>query len=1753
LSYESPTNAATKNCTNNIDNVEQVYIKNPTAGLYTIYINHKGSLKNNQQYFSLLISNLDPKGTVTIGQQIWMNKNLDVAYYRNGDPIPQVTDPTVWAGLTTGAWCYYNNDPLLGAIYGKLYNWYAVNDPRGLAPEGWHVPSDAEWTVLTNYLGGYSIAGGKMKETGYTHWYSPNTGATNESGFTGLPGGFRSNNGSYWGLRGNGYWWSSTEDYATDAWYRHLGFFSTDLDSPINTKVYGFSVRCVKDEEPPPTLLSPTNNATDQPRNLTFKWETLTGATEYQIQASTSQDFSSLTLDTKTTSTSLIATSLSNSKTYYWRVRAKKGDMLTPWSELWKFTTQTGSIDLESGLVAYYPFTGGSTDDFSGNGNNGTNNGATKTTDRFGNTDCAYSFDGADDYISLSNEHNFHLQNFSLSIWINLTTYKNSIFITKDDWIKGFMMCMHSDNGIVENCIAHNNTWTCSFNPNFKIELNSWQLFIFSYDGNYLKIYTQGNIVNEFQINTQIEYGNMPVYFGASQYGGYFHGKLDDIRIYNRALSDAEVAALYYEGNNTPKKSPGISCYSNIKQGTTFYVSLMDFTPNEQVKVFLNGQTNYEFTTTANSGGSNLYEINSNDISAGNYEVVAYDTKTGVYSNKKTVIITADEQLKQLLLIQPQAESLPKNTSLRVIWSDYMSVVSGYSISGPKRNYHYKIYIKLGDDEYIPCSDDKTGWADKNTQQNFEINYALAAVVNEVKIKVVDVLQNNRFVESPVFSVTDIPTGFKVDKLWDNSKANPPSDRKINPFGVVADGISRIVLKVKKIDPERVIQSVKAEIIGSDMKTFGKLCHDVNYNNSYYDITSNQTPGLVKSIDGTNDNYYFWYISPEDFVSDPIDKDNDGRNVYVRFTVTYDNSVELSFEKIEIKRVPLILVHGIADSKEGWSNFKTSKTGNGNTGYFNSDQRWISEVPSLMKFESFEVNANIVKSQISHLIDKALIQGYAANQVDYVCHSMGGSILRTFEESDKLKFYTDEIYRTYSKGYVHKFITLNTPHNGTPVADVVFNEILPYLNSDQVTSDLAAGLHATAISNFNVSFLETIENRTLERPWYQLGDKQVWYATAALLVLLEKPVNIDGKLTGAVKHKQTNLKSHLIAADIISGYQNLPDVPQSVWNIVNISDNLIEILDKYLDWKFNLATRITEFFGGELQSIYKIADKKIRVFRWLNRLVKGYATVDYLVDSDFFVPLNSQIPDFVSNSRTFSTNYESETLHFYWHNNMRDQSDVGNYVFDLLHEPLSSTIFDKIPESKVPESVIKQEKQEQEQQENNLPSFTIMPTLTVFTPNDSISVNPDSLMNISFSVSSTDGLFLKKIYFQDISLVDTTLYDYANYDVLVSGTNLGKQNLTVMAFYVYSDTSFVLTKNLLVYVNPVENPIELIAEPEMNYLKINEIKYINTKAIFKNFITDVSYSDSLKISIEDTNIVKYQNNRFVGKSEGMTSVEFSYMGTIDSVWFEVNGILPIPDTIPTLLYPQNLSKNIVLNDTLKWLNPANTNFIDIQVATDTLFSQLVYTNTVFNDSLSVLNIPEKMKTYYWHVKAVGLGGESGWSETWSFTTEPYDFTIPLSQGWNMISSFVAPQEPDSLQYVSANIKGNLIIAKNNNGAAFIPKYEINDIGKWGVTQGYQVYMSTADTLVVTGLAVNPSETQIALYQGWNMISYLRNTELDCETAFASLDDGNLIIVKDNYGNVYIPSYEINTIGNLVPGQGYQIYVLNAAVLVYPGN
>ncbi len=184
--------------------------------------------------------------TVTIGTQVWMVENLKTTKYNDGTSIPSVIDNYIWGFLSTPAYCWYNNSITNKSTYGALYNWYSVNTGK-LAPNGWHVPSDAEWTILTTYLGGESISGGKLKEIGTNHWTSPNTGATNETGFTGVPGGYRNAYGNYVAFGNDGCWWSST-GLSADAFYRSLSYFSNEvIKYDPNIKSFGLSVRCVKD------------------------------------------------------------------------------------------------------------------------------------------------------------------------------------------------------------------------------------------------------------------------------------------------------------------------------------------------------------------------------------------------------------------------------------------------------------------------------------------------------------------------------------------------------------------------------------------------------------------------------------------------------------------------------------------------------------------------------------------------------------------------------------------------------------------------------------------------------------------------------------------------------------------------------------------------------------------------------------------------------------------------------------------------------------------------------------------------------------------------------------------------------------------------------------------------------------------------------------------------------------------------------------------------------------------------------------------------------------------------------------------------------------------------------------------------------------------------------------------------------------------------------------------------------------------
>ena len=204
-----------------------------------------------QQVSSTSVTDIDGNeyAVVTIGSQTWMKENLKTTRYRNGEAITTGLSDNAWNTATTGAFVNYNNDAANNSVYGRLYNWYTGIDTRNVAPAGWHVPTVAEWMTLINYLGGDNLAGAELKEDGFGHWTTPNTGATNSSGFKALPGGSRMDNGAFAFIGNSGYWWTNTEAFAGSADGEAVALFHDRSESPQVTgdKKIGASIRCIKD------------------------------------------------------------------------------------------------------------------------------------------------------------------------------------------------------------------------------------------------------------------------------------------------------------------------------------------------------------------------------------------------------------------------------------------------------------------------------------------------------------------------------------------------------------------------------------------------------------------------------------------------------------------------------------------------------------------------------------------------------------------------------------------------------------------------------------------------------------------------------------------------------------------------------------------------------------------------------------------------------------------------------------------------------------------------------------------------------------------------------------------------------------------------------------------------------------------------------------------------------------------------------------------------------------------------------------------------------------------------------------------------------------------------------------------------------------------------------------------------------------------------------------------------------------------
>ncbi len=272
-----------------------------------------------------------------------------------------------------------------------------------------------------------------------------------------------------------------------------------------------------------------------------------------------------------------------------------------------------------------------------------------------------------------------------------------------------------------------------------------------------------------------------------------------------------------------------------------------------------------------------------------------------------------------------------------------------------------------------------------------------------------------------------------------------------------------------------------------------------------------------------------------------------------------------------------------------------------------------------------------------------------------------------------------------------------------------------------------------------------------------------------------------------------------------------------------------------------------------------------------------------------------------------------------------------------------------------------------------------------------------------------------------------------------------------------------------------------------------------------------------------------------------------------------NGVdITINSVAPSLVAPADEATDVALMPELTWdaATTCTTSFT-IEVSDDVNFNNLVLNVNNHSGTLYTFTTNLSMLTqYWWRVGAETESGDVIYSDPFTFTTEGqslFTHNISLSAGWNMISTYIIPDDIDFDAIMNA-VKTSVVIAKNNAGQVYFPEFEINDIGNWNINEGYQVFMSQSETLEITGLKVTPETNGIPLVSGWNIISYLRDSQMAIVDALASItDDGNLVIAKDNLGNIFYPEFEIDSIEFMQIGQGYQIFVLSNDTLVYPEN
>jgi len=1188
-----------------------------------------------------------------------------------------------------------------------------------------------------------------------------------------------------------------------------------------------------------------------------------------------------------------------------------------------------------------------------------------------------------------------------------------------------------------------------------------------------------------------------------------------------------------------------------------------NYFPNAPITLFITGPNDIiEIEIMSDANGEIAYSIvHGNSWIAGDYDVFAWDNNSNLASPSQVFMVPDLEIESNLTIISPLGEDrLIESENFEIKWSDFITTTNAHPQSfGEHREAAYNIYYSI---------DEGVSWMFLETfvasvmPNVFEVFSLTTSIPEQGSIRFRVENTNNTTFEAYsecLYYQENLYEDFLVKCLWDKSYAIPSS--KAEPAGVAADGVGRIILQIdppNNVDVDNVYVSLEDVDGGADNPNLlGKLMVTQSDINTYNDEANAASLTYILDSEVGKDVYNFWYVAPDDFSnsSSYFYHNKTVRFVNANFLISLSNGTQIERTKtIQVVRPPLMMVHGLGGSSDSWNDFVHTRSipGSGsNIVNFIEDERFLVRyTPDMSPNASFESNADLllknvqkdnpqnngnglIGGSIPHTIHLIRDKGYACNQVYYVCHSMGGCMLRMAETLPAYIANSDNLYNynNYGKGFVNRLIDLQTPHNGSEWADLLEN-LSSKTNTVATLLQLSAqgyedvyNLIADTDEEYVAGMMKDLEDM-IEDPesflsaFFEFTDKEVLWGFNEVKQFQTTAATKNLRTEGGVYFPTTTIPNHLIAGDIIPISINekfdVPPAVEKTFSTINSSVFVTKLLKLHTKIKFWLKRRLPAWAYEDLENVMNDpkASKALKAVKFIHYLFKAIDVVTFLDDSDFVVTVESQL---ANQDRNVT---HVEVFDYVFHHDLfilpnkyvcTKNQDVGNAVFDLLHTPLTSSKFaTTVPMN--PKALGGKPSGDNDLQKSILTNPFDDLFEGVSTNNDGISIlSPSNGTNVDVNESLQLSIFLEDI----VGLNEVSIFlqnqtwsfnefpeNIMNIDLQIDGDYVDLQEIEVLAYYEYGDSVAYDSEIVNINIVPNETLLDFNTEPKVTETFVGNVTVPMFTAVYETFISNIGHNNNnIDVSIANNNILEYSttSNRFLAIGEGETHAILNYGGKQDTIYF--------------FIYPCQTPK--------VW-------YLDIDG--DGLGDESI-------DTLSCLQ-PE------------GYVAIPSTIETTQCTQ-----SISLNAGWNLISLDLTPENRDISEVFNSLQAGNLLYVTGfNNGAKFYDPNQVldflNTLQEVEDGFGYWVYVQNNDVLTVSGSCLENSFRK-DLDAGWNLIAYPPDDPSIPTDYFSDLiANDNLLYVTgfENGAKFYDPYQELtflNTLNSLKNGFGYWVYVQNA--------